>query len=203
VALADLQRLLAHVYTDDALRREFFAAPEVVAKRFGLSDDELSQVQPLSAGQVEYFAGAVRRKRLRAVARLLPLSHRALGPRFAALFADYASGSAPGRRPRQRQDAVAFAAYVERIARTEPLEPAWAAEQMRYEAAWVAMAEPGRRVLVRRLREPISARAPLAGAERPARARGRGLAIWWRLSPDSRSGHLVLSVPRFGWPSGR
>lgn len=202
MGLAQVQRLLAELYTDPALRERFFAEPQQVGAPYGLTADETHQLGQLPAKQVSFFASSLRRKRLNDVARLLPLTRRALGKTFARLFWRYADTFIPQGVKKQRQDALAFSSFVQRIARVQPVEPPRAVELLRYEAAWVRAAAPGACLIVRRFQEPISSllRGAEPGKEREEHARSiptqPTIAFWFRPAPGSRLRHPVLSLPR-------
>jgi hypothetical protein len=192
MALAEVQRALARLYTDTAVRERFLADPARVGAALGLSADEAALLARLPAAQLRYFADSLRRKRLGEVAKRLPLTHQALGARFAARFWQYADTFLPHGPHKHRQDAVAFAAF---LARTAALDPPWAGELARYEAAWLESAAPTRRALWLRLGYPPGRliQAAAGGATPPAPQ--PSLALWLRLRPGGRWCHLTIGLP--------
>ena len=197
MGLAQVQAALARLYTDAAWRADFLADPEGAGAGLGLQAAEARQLAQLAPGQVQLVAGSLRRKRLNEVAKLLPLSHRVLGPGFAALFWRHADAYLPRGTKRHRDDALAFAAFVGRTARAEGLEPPWAADLIRYEAAWLAASTPGRRGLLRWFRcDPRAVAHALAheGGDVQA-ARHATLGVWVRL-PGGGVWHRM--VPQVG-----
>jgi hypothetical protein len=202
MGLAQVQAALARLYTDAAWRADFLADPEGAGAGLGLDAAEVRQLAQLGPGQVQLVAGSLRRKRLNEVVKLLPLSHRALGPRFAALFWQHADAYLPRGTKRHRDDALAFAAFVARAARVEGLEPPWAADLMRYEAGWLATSVPGCRGLLRWFRcDPRSVAHALAhGDGAPPAAKGATLALWVRL-PWRGVWHRVVALGAL--PTGR
>lgn len=196
MALADVQGLMARMFTDEAVRRQFFERPDAVAAAFGLTDHEIEEVRCLAQQQVAFFARMLERKRARGVGRLLPQSRRLLGPRFGELFARYAAQPAPTGPRRQRQDAVAFAAFVEKLAAAEQVLPDGALGTLRYEAASLTATEPGPLLLLRRIREPASA-TTWRGVRRSTAVEGvrGGLAVWVRFSRGGRVRHVVVPLP--------
>ncbi|PPC89419.1 MAG: hypothetical protein CTY36_15710 [Methylocystis sp.] len=56
MALAQTQALLARLFTDDDLRREFFEAPIAVATRFGLSMHDTQRLAGIDSREIEAFA---------------------------------------------------------------------------------------------------------------------------------------------------
>jgi hypothetical protein len=192
MGLMEVQRVLARLYTEDELRERFFADPAAVGKTLGLDIEETRRVAELSAGEVRGFARSLRRKRLGEVAKLLPMTRRALGALFDRLFFRYA-GTADRSVPRgirkHREDAAAFASFLAAEASAGGVPPAWAADLARYEAAGLKASEPGRTCLVCWYRYPV---ARLAGS---SPAPGPTVGLWVRLFPLGRLWHVTLSLP--------
>jgi hypothetical protein len=59
MGLAQIQRVLATLYTDAVWRERFFADPPGGGAALGLSAAEIQQLAQLSAQQVACFAGAL------------------------------------------------------------------------------------------------------------------------------------------------
>lgn len=195
MGLAQVQAALARLYTDPAWRERFQTAPAPTAAALGLDAAEARQLAALPAAQVELVARSLVRKRLGEVAKLLPLSRQAFGPRFAALFWQHAAAYQPRGLRRHARDAVAFAAFLARAAPTELLVSPWAADLARYEAGWLTLAAPGPRLHVCWLGHDPRAlvRALTRGGTPPApRA---ALALWLRPLPRGRAWHAVLALP--------
>jgi hypothetical protein len=192
MALAEVQRALARLYTDADTRERFLADAAAAGAALGLSAQETAQLAELPAQQLRFFAASLRRKRLGEVAKLLPLTHQALGAQFARLFWRYADSYLPGGTKKHPQDAIAFAAF---IADAAPLDPPWAGDLARYEAAWLQGADPTRRAVWQRFRYPAGqlARAVAAGAAPPSPR--FTLTLWVRLWPGSRLRHLAITLP--------
>src|SRR5215212_7085706 len=155
MGIGQVQWLLAQLYTDAKLRERFFSDTQAVSEEYGLSPDEARQLRQLSATQVTFFADSLRRKRLNGVAKLLPLAARALGERFDELFTEFADTFVPSGTNKQRQDARAFATFIDGNARGRQIGPPWVLELMRYEAAQLAAADPTSHFVIRWFREPI------------------------------------------------
>jgi hypothetical protein len=130
------------------------------------------------------------------VGKHLPVTRRVMGDSFATHFRRYAVHHTPKGSVRPREDAAAFAIFLERASRSDPVEPPWAVEVARYEAAWLAAAAPGFRWIVRCFRYPIPhlPRDPAQESFEPLPQ--PTLAIWCRLSRRSRLRHLILPLPR-------
>lgn len=60
MGLAQVQQVLAQLYTNTDLRERFFNHPNEVAEELGLSVDEQQQVAQLSAQQVNLFASSLK-----------------------------------------------------------------------------------------------------------------------------------------------
>jgi hypothetical protein len=187
---------MARLCTEDELRERFNVGPEAVGRELGLTADELRQLEQLSARQLGHFAASLRHKRLNGIGKLLPLTRAALGERFAALFRRYAGTYTPSGIRKHRDDALAFAAFVERLARAEPLEPVRALDQLRYETAWLQAADATPCCVVRLLRPPVATRLGPGGAAAHLNSVWPALAIWLRFTPRGRLRHAIWSLAR-------
>jgi hypothetical protein len=200
MGLAQSQRLQARLYTDAALRERFLADPRGVGASFGVEPEDAEQLSRLAVEQVERLARSLLHKRRGAAVKLLPRAHRALGEaRFAALFLRHAAGYVPSGVRKHGDDAVAFADFVARAVRGGEVQPAWVADLIRYEAAWLVTRDPDRRWTACRLRHSVgdlvraTFRGECAPGPRPT------LALWFRPSRSGRLWYLSLSMPRW-WP---
>ena len=198
MGLAHIQQGLAQLYTNAHVRERFFADPHAVGETWGLNPDEAGVLAQLSAQQVNVFARALQHKRLSEVRTILPLTHRVLGKRFASLLMGYVETHLPYGIKKQREDALAFAAYIEQVDRRERVEPPWAVELARYEAACVKAADPTCRWVVRWFRHPVATWVPaLAQGDDPSTPRKQPtLAVWVRLPKRGPLRHVVLALPR-------
>lgn len=141
MALAQTQALLARLFTDDDLRREFFEAPIAVATRFGLSMHDTQRLAGIDSCEIEAFAQSLIGKRALYARRALPLTARALGDRFDALFRQAIGGAA--REATNRSDAVALIAFLDtRVSKCE-LEPRWISDLARFELAFIDAGRSG------------------------------------------------------------
>jgi len=137
MSLLQTQQLLARLYTNTEFRERFFANPQTVGAELGLSDDESHQLAQLSVQDVNLFANSLKWKRLGEVRQFLPRTHLALGKNFNALFWKYAESYIPSGIKKHRQDAIAFADFIAKVARDEGIEPPWVGDLVRYEQTWV------------------------------------------------------------------
>jgi hypothetical protein len=113
--LAEVQRALAHLYTDENARARLRSDPADFARRFALGPADLAQISPVPAARFHAYADSLDRKRANECVRMLPVSARAAGPRFRADFLRYARSTALGNGVwRYRDDAVRFAAWLSR-----------------------------------------------------------------------------------------
>ena len=195
--LLKTQAVLARIYTDAAFRQRFFSNPRAVGEEIGLPAQDAQQMAQLCSCQVDFFAGSLVRKRLNEVAKLLPLSNRAWGERFSVLFRRYASEHGSQECSPHRKDALAFCKYLKATARRQRLKPPGAIDLVRYEAAWLSMADAGRRSSVAFLRYPLAALSRLTPEDPPPAMprRAFALAIWFRFSRRSKLHHWVLALP--------
>jgi hypothetical protein len=191
MGLAEIQGILARLYVDSKLRDRFFSEPAAVGAELGLDAAEAQQLACLSRPQVEQFAASLRSKRRDQVCRVVPTAARAMGPRFASLFEQYAAGSPPRGSKADLDDAAGFVDALRRLA--EPLEPAWAVDLARYELAWRQAARAGWLPIVRAFRYPVTRLVPGAEPITPQTT----FAFWWRPMRRGRARHLVVAVPRF------
>ena len=144
MSLVDQQRVLAQLYTNTNLRECFLADPQGVGKELGLEEQDISAIAAISSRQLTLFARSLQNKRLGEIYKLLPLTYQVLGKKFKTLFPAYADTYVPQGRKKHRDDAIHFAAYIERITREKGLEPVWAADLLRYERAWLDASETTR-----------------------------------------------------------
>jgi hypothetical protein len=195
MGLADVQKVLARLSIDRALRDRFFADPAAVAAELGLAPQETLALAQIPRRQVEQFADSLRRKRRDQVRRAIPIAARTLGREFAALFDRYADLSPPRGAAADLDDAAGFVAAIGRT--PDPLEPDWAVDLARYELAWRQAARAGCLPIVRMFRFPVSRLA--IGREPEPVAQRATVACWWRPTRRARIRHVVISLPGWGF----
>ncbi len=198
MGLAHVQQLLACIYTDPGIRDRFFSNPRVVGEAFGLTSEEARQLGRMSEPRARFYADSLRRKRFNGVRTLLPLTSRALGERFADLFERHAEEFTPRGHGKRREDALAFAAFLERPAGAEEVSSSLVAALARYEAAILKAADPTRRLTLCWLPGPVDGlvRQAERGAEAHPEPPRPAVALWFRPTPCSRLRRAVLSLPR-------
>jgi hypothetical protein len=182
--LAEQQKFLARLYTDERLRREFFDAPGATGWAHDLTADEIAEIAGMMAEELDYFAATLFWKRLREAEKLLPLTKRLLGEEFTTLFRAFSAGYNPQSIKKHLEDALQFAAYLAR-ADVSGL----ARDAARFEAAKLKFYGTGRKIVVCRLSHDvteITRGEPAAGAV-PKKKR---LAVWIRIGKQNR--HFVI-----------
>lgn len=157
MALADVQVVLARLFTEAPFRASFFDDPVAVGHANGLDPAEARALSELSRSEVDNFAATLRRKRVADVRSVLPLTARALGAAFGDLARSaVASAARPGRH---HDDARATVDRLRDLARSYRLEPPWAADLARYEATFGVALRRRACALVRCFRFPVAALA--------------------------------------------
>ena len=194
MGLADVQRVLAQLYTNTTLRERFLTNPQSVGQELGLEAAEIEQIVQLSEKQVTRFAQSLHNKRLGEVYKLLPLSHKVLGKRFATLFRQYADTSIPSGIKKHRNDAIAFVTFVERITHEKGIEPEWITEVMRYEKSRLLASEPTRYLVVCKFRYSITKllQSVTRGDEIPLLVKRPSFVLWWRLRSGGRLWRVIV-----------
>lgn len=184
MGLAQSQFVLAQLYTNTELRERFFANPQVIGTELGLSCDEAQQLSQLSQNQVNLFANSLKWKRLAEVRELLPRTAQALGKNFTALFWRYAETYLPQGIKKHRDDAIAFANFIQKVAREEGIDPPFL-DLVRYEKAWLLAHEPTNYLTLCWLRYAVD-------IEKEVLVR-RAIALWFRIKPQGKLRHIVIS----------
>ena len=197
MGLVEIQRTLARLYTDAALRERFRDDPVGVGRELGLSDEEARELARLPAQKVDSFADSLRAKRFLEVSKLLPMTNRVLGPEFAEHFKAYAATHAPAGIKKHLGDACAFASYLEKQIRRSRNHPRWVHDLLRYERARLTAADPARRVVARLFRHDISrlVRSVARREETPAAEPRLTVAVWWRPRRRGTVRYAVLTAP--------
>lgn len=154
----------------------------------GLDAEEAEQLVAARAA-IARFARSLQIKRLGEAGRFLPATRGYLGSRYGPLFLEYAAAAPPPTGSRKPQeDALRFARFL--AARPEALPEPWLADLARFEAAWLEVASPQCRLLVRVFRWPVQR---LAGAEASVTVRSeRCVGLWIRWGTQRRLVHHWL-----------
>ncbi|TLG77947.1 hypothetical protein [Methylocystis sp. B8] len=179
MALAETQALLARLFTDEDLRREFFESPIAVAPRFGLSMHETQSLVSIDRREMEAFAQSLIGKRALYARKALPLTAQALGDRFNPLLRETIRGVA--RDKKHRTDAAAFAALIDTRIACRRLEPPWLADLARFELAFIDAGRSGATLFFRRFDFDVASVAnALARGEEVNAVRKKTFGVWVR-----------------------
>jgi hypothetical protein len=191
MGLAEVQKVMAELFIDQAIRSQFFDDPTAIGAKLGLSAMEAQSLAQVSQCQFEQFGNSLVRKRRDQVRRSLPNTAGVLGREFTSLFDRYMNQARPRGSRADLDDAADFVAALERSKAS--LQPEWIVDLAQYELAWRGSARPGHRLIVRRFRFPI---CPITGAQDPGPTAPRPtLAIWWRPPWRKSVWHVVISAP--------
>lgn len=207
MGLAQLQHGLAQLYTNTELRDAFFADPRRVGSSWGLGPDEVEQLAQISAHDVRLFARSLHRKRLNAIAKLLPLTRRVLDRRFVEYFFQYADTYVPSGPKKHHQDALVFATFLMKKVKTENMSPCsrgwpdWITDLVRYETTLVYVSNPTCWGAVRwfrySIRDLVQSATDRDNNDLPLPR--PSLVVWLRIPCSGRLRHIVLSLPRLSW----
>jgi hypothetical protein len=116
--LADLQRALASLYTDECARERLRSDPVAFARAYALAPFDVAALAAVGERRLHAYVDSLDRKRASACARNLPLSARVCGPLFRVAFLRYArTAKLREGRHRYRDDARRFAAHLARDTR--------------------------------------------------------------------------------------
>jgi hypothetical protein len=197
MGLAEIQRTLAHLYTDASLRERFFGDPLKVGRELGLSPEEARQLAELSPASVHSFADSLKSKRFIEVEKLLPMTNRIIGRKFFEYFNCYSGTYTPSGAKKHLGDALAFAAYLEKEIRENPEHERWVLDLLRYEKSRLKAADPSSRVVACIFRHDISrlVRSVARRDASPAIFKRFTIAIWWRPQPRGVVRYIVLAAP--------
>ncbi|AFZ59544.1 hypothetical protein H6G54_14005 [Anabaena cylindrica FACHB-243] len=192
MGLLETQQILAQLYTNSDLRERFFTNPNIVGLELGLSVDETQQLAQLFVKDVNNFANSLKWKRLGEVRELLPRTVKVLGKNFNSLFWRYAETYLPQGIKKHRDDAIAFADFILKVAEEESIEPVWISDLLRYEKTWLLASESHSYLQICWFRYAIH----LDCTAKPM------IAIWWRLSARcqgrakrSHLQHFMIGLP--------
>ncbi|MGD9543567.1 MAG: hypothetical protein AB7F41_10570 [Methylocystis sp.] len=181
MALAEMQALLARLFTDDDLRREFFESPIAVATRLGLSMHDTQRLVAIDPREMEAFAQSLIGKRALYARKALPLTARVLGDQFDGLFRKAIRSVA--RDERHRADAAALSALLDLGVAGRELEPDWIGDLARFELAFVDAGGSGAALFLRRFGFDVASIAKgLARGEEVSPRRRKTLGVWARRS---------------------
>lgn len=202
MALGETQALLARLFTDAALRRQFFDAPVDVAKQSGLGEADARMIATIDRAEVEAFARGLFGKRASDLRRSMPLTARALdhaaiglnrpnaeNERFDAILMNAlaAAGS------RSTSDAATLLRYLDALGAKDD-SFGYVADIARFELAFIEAARPG--LWIRRFRYDVRALATALRADAAARPMRREMIGIWARAPGARLRWALIGLPR-------
>ncbi|MCA1635672.1 MAG: hypothetical protein LC802_18775 [Acidobacteria bacterium] len=197
MGLAEVQQLLARLYTDGELRERFFVDPLKVGRDLGLTAEEARHMARLPSSQLNMFADSLLNKRLLGVGKLLPLIRRVLSDRFTTHFRRFAATRDYDGHTQYLGDALEFARYLEEHLREERVGSGWILDLLRFERARLKASDPSRRWVARYFRHDISrlVRSVARKEKTPIVARRSTVAVWWRPVRRGTVRYAVFAAP--------
>jgi hypothetical protein len=179
--LAQTQKLLARLYTDENLRRKFLSEPDKIGREFNLTDDEIAELASVMPEELNFFADSLFYKRLREVEKLLPQSKKALSDDFEKRFREFSNTFLPTSIKKHLEDAVQFSDFLIE----QKIKQIWLKDLIRYEQANLIFNGYGKTFLIRRFAFDVK------GISRKGAKAQRKLtiAVWLRIGGKIR--HFV------------
>ena len=198
MGLAEIEQLLTRLETDETLRARFVENPFALAREMGLTAAESRQLRREAEARYDSFAASPRDRRVVEMGKLLPLTRKVLGGRFAAHLQRYAATHRSGGIERLFGDALDFGDYLEGRLREERVGSGWTLDLLRYEKPRLKASDPNRRLVVAVFRHDVSrlVRSVARKEARPAVARRPSVAVWWRSKRHAPVRYAVYSPPR-------
>lgn len=198
MGLSEIEQILARLSNDEELRSRFVDDPFALGRELGLSAVASRQLRREAAARFDSFAASSRERRLVEMGKLLPLTHRVLGSRFAAHFKRYVSTHKPGGIERLFGDAIEFAGFLEKSLRVERVGSGWTLELLRYERARLKAADPKRRLVAAFFRHDISrlVRSVARREKQPTVIRHATVALWMRSKRHGPVRYAAYSAPK-------
>jgi hypothetical protein len=188
------QQALARLLADQQLRENFFKDPRGVGHELGFGPEEVRRLAELTPEHLGAFARTARSRWLNQTAKLMPLTSRVLGERFATEFANFTRTHLPGGALKFMEDALTFNRHLGAALKGERR---WVLDLLRYERARIRAADPRRRVVVTVFRHDISRLVrSLARKEDADVFRRPCLALWTRFRRGQSVRYAVVMLPR-------
>jgi hypothetical protein len=114
MSLLDVQNFLARIYTDENLRREFLSTPEKIGKANNLNEVEIAELAVIFPEELNSFSDLLFYKRLREVAKILPLTKQVSENEFEKHFRRFANSYLPTTVKKHLEDAAEFCSYLQK-----------------------------------------------------------------------------------------
>lgn len=119
VSLEAFQGALARLLTDSKAREQFLGQPAETGEAWHLTLEEIHSLQQLASQEIPDFARALLAKRRGEAGELIPQTRRLLGTRYRDEFAKHAAQFTPCGSQKPREDALAFAQWLQKQTHVE------------------------------------------------------------------------------------
>jgi glycosyltransferase involved in cell wall biosynthesis len=133
MSLAEMQAMLAHLYTDDHFRALFTLAPERSFEGYALTEQEKQAVLSVDQRLLEYFATSLKMKEQESLRAVYPatftLEHTLVQRLFNRFYHDYPAKPHEDRFPRITD----FGTFLEQVLASDDQAPCYASSVVRYE----------------------------------------------------------------------
>lgn len=113
MSLIEQQNFLARLYTDEKLRRNFFAEPEKIGAQNDLTAAEIAEIAEIAPQELDFFAESLFWKRLREAEKFTPFTKKALGAEFQNLFQKFSQTYNPRTVKKHLEDAFEFCKFLQ------------------------------------------------------------------------------------------
>lgn len=182
MGLREQQDLLARLYTDALLRREFYEKPLSVGAKFGLKAAEINGLATVAREEVGSFADSLVAKRFHEVQNLLPLSRKVFEADLRRRFMEFAADFNPTGVKKHYEDALEFCRVLSKQSDLSPVQ----LDTVNFERTRLRFSNEDSRLAWCRVK------SRLRTSDHPAAIRRKllGLAIWIRLA--DRTVHFTL-----------
>jgi hypothetical protein len=150
MGLAEIQNVLARLYTDSELRGRFIKDGLTVGRELGLDEKEAELFSQISSDELSFFSDSLVWKRLNEVEKLLPLTRKILGEQFKELFQTFAPTYNPHKIKKHLEDAIAFCDYLQKSTATD-----WVLDLIRLEQSRLEFNGMNRKIIVKRFRYDV------------------------------------------------
>lgn len=198
MGLAEFQRVLATLYTDEAFRRQFFEDDGFDGANLGVSPSDLILLKQLNPGEVAYFSQSLVNKHYSEASPWVPWVCLALGVKSKKMFQRYLGQRDPSKSLNPRQHAKAFVEYLqERSVLQEVPAPSFY-DLLKYERCRL-MAEGFLYLNILKMQYPIKEILHVLhqGGDLWLVGVRPSWGIWLKLPGMQRPMHVILTLPSF------
>jgi hypothetical protein len=199
MSASELQACLSRLYVDECFRKLFYIQPDILSE-YGLDAAELDAVLHIDRRKLDFFAGSLRQKRRRRIARAYPALFRLDGEVLDRYYRRYYEIFTARSESSFRSEVDAFGTFMWESLVDEKELPPYARELVRYEH-YDFLARSGREHAA--VADSFTPTAPIEDPARPELADGVMLchfcydipAIEDALLRDGPEGALAIAVP--------